>query len=103
MTCAADPARRRGPARRKAAGPGGDPVRGREARRGPGDLGFLPAADRLLPGTDRPATSSGPMEGINGRLEHLRGSALGFRNLAGYIARSLLAAGGFRPRTHPQL
>jgi len=43
------------------------------------------------------------MEGINGRLEHLRGSALGFRNLAGYIARSLLAAGGFRPRTHPQL
>jgi transposase len=30
---------------------------------------------------DRPATSNGPTEAINGRLEHLRGSALGFRNL----------------------
>jgi len=27
-----------------------------------------------------PATSNGPTEAINGRLEHLRGSALGFRN-----------------------
>src|ERR1700689_318415 len=26
-------------------------------------------------------TSNGPTEAINGRLEHLRGSALGFRNL----------------------
>lgn len=41
---------------------------------------------------------------INGRLEHLRGSALGFRNLTNYIARSLLETGGFRPRLlHPQL
>ncbi|WP_206661047.1 hypothetical protein, partial [Propioniciclava flava] len=31
------------------------------------------------------------------RLEHLRGSALGFRNLTNYIARSLLETGGFRP------
>ncbi|MEY9260550.1 transposase, partial [Brevibacterium epidermidis] len=50
---------------------------------------------------DRPGTSNGPTEGLNGRLEHLRGSALGFRNLTHYIARSLLEAGGFRPRLHP--
>ena len=50
---------------------------------------------------DRPGTSNGPTEGINGRLEHLRGSALGFRNLTNYIARSLLETGGFRPRLHP--
>ncbi len=29
---------------------------------------------------DRPGTSNGPTEAINGRLEHLRGSALGFRS-----------------------
>jgi transposase len=51
---------------------------------------------------DRPHTSNGPTEAINGRLEHLRGSALGFRNLTNYIARSLLEAGGFRPRLHPR-
>jgi transposase len=52
---------------------------------------------------DRPGTSNGPTEAINGRLEHLRGSALGFRNLTDHIAWSLLEAGGFRPRLHPQL
>lgn len=52
---------------------------------------------------DRPGTSNGPTEAINGRLEHLRGSALGFRNLTNYIARSLLESGGFRPLLHPQL
>jgi hypothetical protein len=52
---------------------------------------------------DRPGTSNGPTEAINGRLEHLRGSALGFRNLTHYIARSLLETGGFRPRLHPGL
>jgi transposase len=51
---------------------------------------------------DRPGTSNGPTEAINGRLEHLRGSALGFRNLTNYIARCLLETGGFRPRLHPQ-
>jgi transposase len=51
---------------------------------------------------DRPRTSNGPTEAINGRLEHLRGSALGFRNLPNYIARSLLETGGFRPRLHPR-
>ncbi|CAB0854731.1 ISL3 family transposase [Corynebacterium diphtheriae] len=42
---------------------------------------------------DCPHTSNGPTEAINGRLEHLRGSALGFRNLTNYIARCLLEAG----------
>jgi len=51
----------------------------------------------------RPGTSNGPTEAVNGRLEHLRGSALGFRNLTNYIARSLLETGGFRPRLHPRL
>jgi len=57
------------------------------------------AAD-VLAYFDRPGTSNGPTEAINGRLEHLRGSALGFRNLTHYIARSLLETGGFRPRLH---
>jgi transposase len=52
---------------------------------------------------DRPGTSNGPTEAINGRLEHLRGSALGFRNLTNYIARSLLETGGFRPQLHPRM
>ena len=52
---------------------------------------------------DRPGTSNGPTEAINGRLEHLPGSALGFRNLTHYIARSLLEAGGFRTQLHPGL
>jgi transposase len=52
---------------------------------------------------DRPGTSNGPTEAINGRLEHLRGSALGFRNLTNYIARSLLETGGFRSQLHPRL
>ena len=59
------------------------------------------AAD-VLAYFDRPHTSNGPTEAINGRLEHLRGSALGFRNLTNYIARSLLETGGFRPRLHPR-
>ena len=45
--------------------------------------------------------SNGPVETINGRLERLRGIALGFRNLTHYITRSLLETGGFRPRLHP--
>lgn len=59
------------------------------------------AAD-ILAFFDRPGTSNGPTEAINGRLEHLRGSALGFRNLTNYVARSLLEAGGFRPHLHPR-
>lgn len=60
-------------------------------------------ASDILAYFDRPGTSNGPTEAINGRLEHLRGSALGFRNLTHYIARSLLESGGFRPKVHPQL
>gem|GEM_PF-53470 len=60
-------------------------------------------ASDVLAYFDRPHTSNGPTEAINGRLEHLRGSALGFRNLTNYIARSLLETGGFRPRLHPRL
>lgn len=37
--------------------------------------------------------SNGPVEAINGRLEHLRGIALGFRNLNHYILRSLIHSG----------
>ncbi len=60
-------------------------------------------ASDVLAYFDRPGTSNGPTEALNGRLEHLRGSALGFRNLTNYIARSLLETGGFRPRLHPAL
>ena len=60
------------------------------------------AAD-VLAYFDRPGTSNGPTEAINGRLEHLRGSALGFRNPTNYIARALLETGGFRPQLHPGL
>ena len=59
-------------------------------------------AEDVLAYFDRPGTSNGPTEAINGRLEHLRGSALGFRNLTNYIARSLLETGGFRPQLHPR-
>uniref|UniRef100_UPI0021B21A1B transposase n=1 Tax=Kocuria palustris TaxID=71999 RepID=UPI0021B21A1B len=77
--------------------------------------GFIPVELRKLGRTltrracdvlayfDRPRTSNGPTEAVNGRLEHLRGLALGFRNLTNYIARALLEAGGFRPHLHPEL
>ena len=54
-------------------------------------------ATEVLGFFDRPGARNGPTEAINGRLEHIRGSALGFRNLTNYIARSLLEAGGLRP------
>ncbi|SNC61752.1 Transposase [Kytococcus aerolatus] len=38
-------------------------------------------AEDVLAYFDRPHTSNGPTEAVNGRLEHLRGLALGFRNL----------------------
>lgn len=60
-------------------------------------------AAEVLAYYDRPGTSNGPTEAINGRLEHLRGTALGFRNLTNYIARSLLETGGFRNHLHPHL
>ena len=42
--------------------------------------------------------SNGPVEAINGRLEHLRGIALGFRNLGHYILRSLIHSGQVQAR-----
>ena len=54
----------------------------------------------ILAWFDHPGSSNGPTEAINGRLEHLRGIALGFRNLVNYRLRSLLEAGGFRPLVH---
>ncbi|GAB2650050.1 ISL3 family transposase [Gordonia jinhuaensis] len=60
-------------------------------------------ASDILAYFTRPGTSNGPTEAINGRLEHLRGSALGFRNLTHYITRALLETGGFRPQLHPGL
>jgi transposase len=59
-------------------------------------------AEDVLAYFERPGTSNGPTEALNGRLEHLRGSALGFRNLTNYIARSLLETGGFKPQLHPR-
>ena len=50
-------------------------------------------ASDILTYFDRPRTSNGPTEAINGRLEHLRGIALGFRNLASYTIRSLIHTG----------
>jgi transposase len=60
-------------------------------------------ASDILAYFDHPRSSNGPTEAINGRLEHLRGIALGFRNLTHYIARSLLETGGFKPKLHPRL
>ena len=58
-------------------------------------------AGDILAYFDRPGASNGSSEAINGRLKHLRGSALGLRNLDSYIARCLLETGGFRSRLHP--
>jgi hypothetical protein len=45
----------------------------------------------------------GDLRLVNEKLvEAHRGSALGFRNLTNYIARSLLETGGFRPQLHPR-
>ena len=52
---------------------------------------------------DHPGTSNGPIEAINGRLEHLRGIALGFRNRANYLICSLLHAGGLTTLLQPYL
>jgi transposase len=57
------------------------------------------AAD-ILAYFDHIGTSNGPTEAINGRIEHLRGTALGFRNLTHYITRALFDTGGFRTQLH---
>ena len=60
-------------------------------------------AGDILANFNHPQTSNGPTEAINGRLEHLRGSELGFRNLTNYITRALLETGGFKPQLHLKL
>ena len=60
-------------------------------------------AKDILAYFDHPHTSNGPTEAINAPLEHLRRSALGFRNLTHYITRALLETGGSKPQLHPQL
>ncbi len=52
---------------------------------------------------DHPGTSNGPTEAPNALIEHLPGTARGFRNLTNYTARCLLDAGGFRPLIHSLL
>lgn len=52
---------------------------------------------------DHTFSGNGPTEAVNGRLEHLRGIALGFTNLGNYITRSLLHAGGFRQTIQNQI
>ncbi|GAB7191585.1 hypothetical protein NUM3379_22930 [Kineococcus sp. NUM-3379] len=47
-------------------------------------------------------TSNGAAEAMRGRLEHLHGSALRFRNLVNDIAGFLLGTGGSRPRLNPR-
>lgn len=42
--------------------------------------------------------SNGTVEAINGRLEHFRGIALGFRNIKHYILRSLIHSGQLQDR-----
>lgn len=42
--------------------------------------------------------TNGPVEAINGRPEHLRGIAFGFRNLGHYIMRSFIHSGGLQTR-----
>ena len=59
--------------------------------------------DDILAFFDHPGTSNGPTEAVNGLLEHLRGTAKGFRNIVNYIARCLLNAGELRPLTHSLL
>lgn len=57
-------------------------------------------ADDILTYFDHTGTSNGPTKAINGRIEHLRGTALGFRDLLHYITRALLDTGGFRQQIH---
>ena len=59
--------------------------------------------DDILAFFDHPGTSNGPTEAVNGLLEHLRGTARGFRSIVNYVARCLLDAGGFRPLIHSLL
>ena len=54
--------------------------------------------EQILAFFDRGGASNGPVEAINGRLEHLRGIALGFRNFTHYVLRCLLHSGQLAQR-----
>jgi len=54
--------------------------------------------DQILAFFDHEGASNGPVEAINGRLEHLRGIALGFRNFTHYVLRCLLHSGQLAAR-----
>ena len=88
---------------------------GRHGRRNP-ERGLVRLSEATTPGRTlkaRPADAlacfersgrlNGPTEATDGRLEHLRGIALGFRNLTHHIARGLLETGDFRPQPQPRL
>ncbi len=106
-----------GPAHRPAARPAPCAVRTRRPRRGPSHPGIHEADDRHRAHRRRPegtgriakvgrtlkkrAEDVPAPEAVNGRLEHLRGSAPGSRNPANDITRSLLETGGFRPQLNP--
>ena len=47
---------------------------------------------------DHGGASNGPVEAVNGRLEHLRGIALGFRNFDHYVLRCLIHSGQLAQR-----
>ena len=49
---------------------------------------------------ERGGASNGPVEAINGRLEHLRGIGLGFRNFEHYVLRCLLHSGQLSTRVN---
>ena len=59
--------------------------------------------DDILAFFDRPATSNGPTEAINGIIELGRRTARGYRNPTNYQLRMLLIAGGLDASTHTQL
>ena len=98
------------PDRRKARGMMHEPVDGVNARpaNAPGELMTLARTLKrrlrdVLAYFDHDHSGNGPTEAVNGRLEHLRGIALGFTNLGNYITRSLLHAGGFRQTIQNQI
>ena len=71
---------------------------------GPDRTHTLGRRSNAEPGTSWPTrpphTSNGPTEAINGRLEHLRGTALDLRNHSKIRHPSTLETGGFRPQLH---
>jgi len=57
----------------------------------------------VLAFSDRLGTGNALTGAINGRLEHLHGTVLGFRPLTNYVARSLLKTSGFANHLNAQM